>query len=215
MLDVGGILRAHRVAVVVQAPRRETLIARALAAVAGGVRIVSLPVSVPFVAEIAAEIGDRADEVTVAIEGVVLPEQLAIAAAAGIELVLSPLFDEDLSKQARDMGLALVPGAATATEILRVGRRDAGPVLVWPAPQAAHFERLVRSLAAVPLLAGGGVGPDDAPQYLEAGAIAVIVDRGLFPRDDDDTSTDVIAARASALVEICADVAAGGRASRP
>ena len=65
-----------------------------------------------------------------------------------------------------------------------------------------------------PRFTGRNVGAAEAPSYREAGANDVIVDRDLSPADDDPASTDVIAMRAGALVEVCGEIAPG-RLSRP
>ena len=217
MSDVLHLLFERKLAVVVQAPEREVLIARALAAAQGGISILALPVSVPFVAEIAAEIADRAN-VPVGLADVMDAEHVSIALASGAEFVLSPVFDDELVKTCTDRGLAIVPSGATPTEVARARNVFKGPIAVHPAATLggpAWLAYLGRLFPGVPLLASGAIGPDQAPHYLEMGAAAVIVDVGLFPTDMDPASDEVIAVRASALVEMCADAAPGLRASRP
>lgn len=199
-------LAEQKVAAIVQAPEREALMARAEAAASGGLKLLALPVSIPFVAEIAAELADRTD-VTVAISDVVALEHVAIAAAAGAELVLSPVFDAALVAQCTQRGIAILPSIATPTELLNASRQHDGPIAVHPVAALGGVEyvaELVRTFPKVRLVAVGGVGPDVAPAYLEAGACAVIVDAGLFPKDLDPESTKIIAARVSALLEVCA-----------
>lgn len=205
-----------RVGAIVQAPARDALIARALAAYEGGLRVLVLPVTIPFVAEIAAEIGDRADDLTVGICDVVEASQLNVALAAGAAFVILPHLDEELEKSAAGR-VTVIPGVATPSELRIARSRTHGPVAVYPAGYlggARYFGRLARIQPELPVLAMGNIGPDDAPGYLEAGANVVIVDRDLFPRDDDPASTDVIAMRAGALVEVCGEIAPS-RNSRP
>src|SRR5690349_12669255 len=125
-------LAEQKVAAIVQAPEREALMARAEAAVRGGLKLLALPVSIPFVAEIAAELADRAD-VMVAISDVVTLEHVAIAAAAGAELVLSPVFDPALVSGCAQRGIAILPSVATPTELLNASRQHDGPLAVQPA----------------------------------------------------------------------------------
>src|SRR5690606_6771492 len=111
------LLCATRVAAIVQAPRREDLIARAVAAARGGIKLLALPVSVPFVAEIAAEVADVADDVTVGIADVVHVDHVNLALAAGAELVLSPIADLELIETSRARGLDVIPSGATPSEV--------------------------------------------------------------------------------------------------
>jgi 2-keto-3-deoxy-6-phosphogluconate aldolase len=204
-----------RVGAIVSAPDRGALIERAMAAYEGGLRVLVLRSGVPFVAEIAAEIADRADDLTVGVCDVVSAEHLNVALAAGAAFVILPHLDEELEKSAAGR-VTVIPGIATPSE-LRVARARAhGPVAVYPAGYlggAPYVGRLAR-IHPQPLVAIGNIGADDAPAYLEAGANVVIVDRALFPADDDPASADVIAMRAGALVEVCGDIAPP-RASRP
>lgn len=205
-----------RVGAIVQAPERGALIERAIAAYEGGLRALVLRATVPFVAEIAAEIADRADDLTVGICDVVEPEHLNVALAAGASFVILPHLDEELEKSARGR-VTVIPGVATPSE-LRVARtRTQGPVAVYPAGYlggAPYVGRLARIQPDLPLVALGHIGADDAPSYLEMGANIVIVDRGIFPADNDPASNDIIAMRAGALVEVCGEIAPG-RVSRP
>ena len=91
MGDATQLLTKSRLAAIVLSPDRDDLIARALAAAKGGIAVLALPISVPFVAEIAAEVADAAD-VAVGLSDVVLPEHLNLALAAGAEFVFSPIW---------------------------------------------------------------------------------------------------------------------------
>lgn len=217
MQDPGDLFRNRRVVAIVRAPERKVLVVRAAAAAEGGVPILALPVNIPFVAEIAAEIADAID-VVVGLSGVVEQEHLNVALAAGAEFVISPIFDEELVKSARQRGLEIVPCVATPTEFLAATRAHEGPVGVWPASMLGgpEFIRLIVGLRpSVPVVALGGIGPDGAPQYIEAGACAVVVDTGLFPEDLDPSSSQIIAVRAGALAEMCDAAIQGERQSVP
>src|SRR5690606_36070917 len=114
------LLQQARLMAIVQAPRREDLIARAVAAAKGGLSLLALPVSVPFVAEIAAEVADAADGVTVGLSDVLHAEHVSLALAAGAEFVLSPIFDPELIQTSRGRGVEIVPSVSTPNE--QIGR---------------------------------------------------------------------------------------------
>jgi 2-dehydro-3-deoxyphosphogluconate aldolase/(4S)-4-hydroxy-2-oxoglutarate aldolase len=208
-------LSVTRLAAIVQAPAREDLIARALAATNGGITLLALPVTVPFVAEIAAEIGDGAD-VTVGLCDATVVAHLNLALAAGAQFVISPVFDPELIQTGRARGLAVLPSVTTANELQQALRIHDGPIAIAPIRALGGPEYLEFLLDAFPtakLVALGGVGSDSAPQYIESGASAVVVDRGLFPAEMDPQAPAVIAARAGALVELCASAEIGKRQS--
>jgi 2-keto-3-deoxy-6-phosphogluconate aldolase len=215
MGDAVRLLAEHKLAAIVQAPEREDLIQRAVAAAEGGIRILALPVSVPFVAEIAAEVADEAD-VMVGLSDVVLNDHVNLALAAGAEFVLSPIFDHELVQTGRARGLDVIPSVSTPNEVHTAARLHDGLLGVVPAHGLGGPDYLGWLHAAFPgaeLVAFGGVGSDSAPQYLEEGATAVVVDRGLFPAEMDPESAAIIGVRANALVELCAAVVPGERQS--
>lgn len=215
MSEVLERLASARLLAIVQAPRREDLIARAVAAAKGGLELLALPVSVPFVAEIAAEVADAAD-VTVGLCDVTTSDHVSLALAAGAELVLSPVFDPELVQTSRARGLPIVPSVSTPNELHQASRVHDGPIAVAPASGLGGPEYvgwLARAFPNVPLVAFGGIGSDTAPQYLEHGAAAVVVDRGLFPPEMDPESATIIGVRARALVELCAEITPGQRQS--
>lgn len=216
MRDALELLQENRLAAIVQAPQRQALIARAVAAARGGIELLILPATIPDMTEIAAEISDRTD-LTVGLSEVVEQEHLNIALAAGIELVISPVFDQDLIFACRQRGIGVIPSVATPTELLWASRAHEGPIGIFPAGilgGPGYVEKIASVRPSVRVVAMGGVGPDNGPQYLEAGASAIIVDCGLFPADNDPASIEVITVRAGALVEVCADIVPGERASR-
>lgn len=215
MSEVLERLASTRLLAIVQAPRREDLIARAVAAAKGGLELLALPVSVPYVAEIAAEVADAAD-VTVGLSDVITADHVSLALAAGAELVLSPVFDPELIQTSRARGVSIVPSVSTPNELHQASRVHEGPIAITPASGLGGPEYLgwlARAFPGTPLVAFGGIGSDNAPQYLEHGASAVVVDRGLFPAEMDPESATIIGVRASALVELCAEITPGKRQS--
>ncbi|GAB5543627.1 MAG: hypothetical protein SangKO_033870 [Sandaracinaceae bacterium] len=215
MGDAVETLMRCKLAAIVQAPEREGLLARALAAAEGGIEVLALPISVPFVAEIAAEVADMTDA-TVGLSDVVLSDHLNVALAAGAEFVLSPIFDTELVQTGRARGLDVIPSVTTPNEVHTAARIHDGPISVIPAHGLGgpeYFGWLSTAFPEAKLIAFGGVGSDNAPQYLEHGARAVIVDTGLFPAEMDPDSAMIVSVRAGALVELCAEVVPGKRQS--
>ncbi len=193
---------------VVNAPVEKRLFDWAIAVAKGGIRFLGIPVTFPRVTEITSDLADEAS-LTVGVSGVVSQEHVSIALAAGAEFVISPICDPDLVAGARGRGLTVIAGAATPSEVLRCVEAGADLVSIFPAAALggpAYLRLLFEQLPSVPLVASGGVDVENAPSYLEAGAVATIVDRGLFPQDEDPAATEVITMRALALTEVVAEV---------
>ncbi|MFE9425981.1 bifunctional 4-hydroxy-2-oxoglutarate aldolase/2-dehydro-3-deoxy-phosphogluconate aldolase [Kitasatospora sp. NPDC006697] len=105
------------------------------------------------------------------------PEQAERAVAAGASFVVSPGLDEDVIAKCRELGVPVVPGIATATELMRALRAGLDTVKLFPA-EAVGGLRVLRSLAApfpgVRFMPTGGIGPAQLADYLgEPSVLAV------------------------------------------
>jgi 2-dehydro-3-deoxyphosphogluconate aldolase/(4S)-4-hydroxy-2-oxoglutarate aldolase len=206
--------RKHGLIAVVNAPSDEQLIIDdqliewGKAAARGGIRMLGIPVSLEDVIEIASELSDEA-HISVGISEVTSDEHIALAVAAGAAFVLTPVADARLVAVAKERGLGVLAGALTPTEIGAVHAAGADAVVVSPAGAFGgpkYFEAIKRQFPRIPLFAGGSIDVETAPAFLESGALAAVVDRGVFPDIADPAAVEVIAMRAAALVEVCAEV---------
>jgi 2-keto-3-deoxy-6-phosphogluconate aldolase len=201
-------LRRHGVAVVVGAPREERIIEWSAAAADGGVRMLAIPFDCPCVTEVATDLVDDA-ELSIGVSGIVHVDQLMIAVAAGARFVFSPIAELDILATARSHGLDVILGAATPSEIVRCAALVPDAIAVHPvgALGGPAYFRIVQNFAgSIPVIASGLVDVEQAPAYLEAGAVGAIVDSGVFPADDDPEAHKIIHMRAMALTEVCREV---------
>ena len=102
-------------------------------------------------------------------------EQAEVAVAAGAEGLVSPVFSEAVLARGLQLGVPVIPGALTPTEIEAAWRAGATMVKLFPAravgPQ--YVADVLKPLADVRLVCTGGVTTDNAMDYLAAGAAAV------------------------------------------
>lgn len=104
------------------------------------------------------------------------PGQVDEAAAAGASFAVSPHTDVAVGERAHERGLGWYPGAATPTEIVHAWQAGARAVKVFPAAQLggpAFLRQVLAPLDFVDVVPTGGIGVDDAADYLAAGAVAV------------------------------------------
>lgn len=102
-------------------------------------------------------------------------DEVMASEAAGARFVVSPGTDADVVQEAKAMGLAVLAGAVTATEVQAALRLGVSAIKLFPAgalgPQwARHLRGPFPDLAYVPT---GGVGLNDIGDWLRAGALAV------------------------------------------
>jgi len=97
---------------------------------------------------------------------------------------MSPAFDPGVVDEAHRLGLLMVPGTSTPTEILAAHRHGARLVKVFPAAALGGpaYIRAVRGpLPDIPLVPTNGITADTLADYLHAGAVAVGVGGDVFP----------------------------------
>ncbi|MFD0474593.1 hypothetical protein ACFQ0B_44935 [Nonomuraea thailandensis] len=105
----------------------------------------------------------------------------------------------------RRLGVPVLPGAFTPTEIVQAWSQGAAMVKVFPAGAAGGpgYVRDVRApLPQIPLVPTGGIRIEDVPGYLQVGARAVGMGSPLLGEACADGDTAALAARAERLVEI-------------
>ncbi|MGL3199144.1 MULTISPECIES: bifunctional 4-hydroxy-2-oxoglutarate aldolase/2-dehydro-3-deoxy-phosphogluconate aldolase [Curtobacterium] len=142
-----------------------------------GVRAIELTTNTPRWQDGIAWAVDRyGTSAAVGVGTVLEPRQLDEAAALGATFAVSPHTDPAIGERAHERGLGWYPGAATPTEIVTAWRHGARAVKVFPAAQLggpAFLKQVLAPLDFVDVIPTGGIGVDDAADYLAAGAVAV------------------------------------------
>lgn len=145
--------------------------------VEAGVRCIELTTNTPRWREGIAWAADRyGTGVAIGVGTVLEPAQLDVAADAGATFAVSPHLDPAIGAHASTLGMGWYPGAATPTEILTAWQLGARAVKVFPAAPLGGPQFLRQVLAPldfVDVVPTGGIGVDDAAEYLAAGAVAV------------------------------------------
>lgn len=180
-------------------------VARALAD--GGVTCLEVTLTtagaLDALARIRAELGP---DVAVGAGTVITGDQARDALAAGAEFLVAPVVDTDVVRYAAGRGVACYPGAWTPTEVAQAWRAGAAAVKLFPAATGgpAHLRQLRAPLTDIPLVAVGGVGIDQARDYLDAGARAVGIGSPLLlgaDRDPTPRALDALTERARTLLD--------------
>lgn len=131
-------------------------------------------------------------------------EEVDATAAAGGEFIISPNVDEAVIKHTCEIGAVSMPGALTPTEIVNAWKAGAHFVKVFPAgDMGVSYMKSVRApLKHIPMLAVGGVTPENIPEFTKAGACGFGVGSPLLPKDAVEKGDyEAIARRAAQFVE--------------
>ena len=97
--------------------------------------------------------------------------EVEAARAAGAELVVSPDTNPAVIARTKALGMVSMPGAMTSTEIVAAWRAGADIVKLFPAGKmGVDYIKAVRGpLSHIPMSAVGGVKPENAADFLNAG----------------------------------------------
>lgn len=142
-------------------------LARAL--VAGGLKAIEITLRTPVALR---AIRAVADEVEGAVPGagtVLNAAQYHQAVEAGSQFIVSPGTTQELLDVARKSPVPLLPGAATASEVMALREEGYGVLKFFPAEQAggaAYLKSLSSPLAGTMFCPTGGITPDNARDYL-------------------------------------------------
>jgi 2-dehydro-3-deoxyphosphogluconate aldolase/(4S)-4-hydroxy-2-oxoglutarate aldolase len=152
----------------------------------GGIAALEITIDSPEALPIVGQLRERLPHVRVGVGTVLDPRDVPVVAQAGGQFIVCPHVDEAVIEASIDAGLPALPGAATATEVVRAWRAGASLVKLFPAsalgPQTIRALR--EPLPMVPLVAVGGVDGANATRFLDAGAAAVGVGSWLTGASD-------------------------------
>ncbi|MGB7983064.1 MAG: bifunctional 4-hydroxy-2-oxoglutarate aldolase/2-dehydro-3-deoxy-phosphogluconate aldolase [Candidatus Nanopelagicales bacterium] len=159
-------------------------LARAL--VAGGVRVLGITLRTPAAL---ASMQRIVAEVPEAIVGAGTLRTVADAEAArssGCTVGVSPGFSAQLADRCRDIGLPLLPGVSTASEVMQAGEHGYSFLKLFPAAAVGGvtlLEALAGPFPDVTFCPTGGITIDTAPDYLALPNVAVCGGTWLTPRE--------------------------------
>ncbi|MFI5961472.1 bifunctional 4-hydroxy-2-oxoglutarate aldolase/2-dehydro-3-deoxy-phosphogluconate aldolase [Streptomyces asoensis] len=182
-------------------------LARAL--VAGGLPAIEVTLRTPVALDAVRAISGAVPEAVVGAGTVITPAQVTACGEAGARFLVSPGWTEALLTAMRASGVPFLPGVSTTSEVVALLERGVREMKFFPA-QAAGGTAYLRSLAG-PLPQArfcptGGIGPDNAPEYLALPNVGCVGGSWMVP-------ADAVAARDWTRVERLARAASDLRAA--
>ncbi|WEH13037.1 bifunctional 4-hydroxy-2-oxoglutarate aldolase/2-dehydro-3-deoxy-phosphogluconate aldolase [Streptomyces sp. VNUA24] len=174
--DLTSALAGARILPVLTVPSEEMAAPLAAALVAGGARCAEVTFRTAAAEQVVKAMAAHGGLVVGA--GTVLTaEQAKRAVAAGARFVVSPGFDDEVVAKCLELGVPVVPGVATATELMRALRAGLDTVKLFPAESLGGVDTL-RALAApfpqARFVPTGGIGPDRLSGYLAEPSVLAV-----------------------------------------
>jgi len=150
---------------------------------AGGARLVEITMTTPRALEHFAAIASEFGTDMMPVAGTVLDAATARAAIqAGVAVIVSPTVRPEVIATARRYGVACYSGAFTATECLLAMEAGADMVKIFPAAVAGprYMTNLKMVFPEVNLIPSGGIGLENAADFIRCGACAISGARNFF-----------------------------------
>jgi 2-dehydro-3-deoxyphosphogluconate aldolase/(4S)-4-hydroxy-2-oxoglutarate aldolase len=175
------------------------------AIVAGGVKALEITMTVPGAVELIRGLAPTLpDEFLLGAGTVIDADTVRAVVDAGAQFVISPVFRRAVIDACHERGVPAAPGCFTPTEILEAHEAGADIVKVFPAttlgPQ--YIKDVLAPLPQVRLMPTGGVTPDNAGDWIRAGAVAVAAGSSLLDSKAIETGRfEVITANARRFVD--------------
>ena len=181
-------------------------LARAL--VAGGLPAIEVTLRTPAAPDAIRAIAGEVPSAVVGAGTVITPEQVTASVAAGARFLVSPGWTDVLLEAMRASGVPFLPGVSTTSEVVALLERGVREMKFFPAQAAggtAYLKSLAGPLPQARFCPTGGIGPDNAPDFLRLPNVGCVGGTWMLP-------ADAIAARDWDRIESLAREAAGLRA---
>lgn len=199
------LLGATRVVPVITIRDAESAVPLARALVSGGLPALEITLRTDAGLESIRRIAAEVPDAVVGAGTVTTPQQLREARAAGARFLVSPGCTDAIAEAAAEAGGAFLPGAVTASEVLRLIERGISLMKFFPAETSggvAALKALGAPFPQVRFCPTGGIDLQRAPSYLALPNVVCIGGSWMVPADliaaGDWDAITALAAEASA-----------------
>lgn len=169
--------------------RVEDAVPLARALVAGGVRVLEVTLRTPVALDCMRAIATAVPDAVVGAGTIRSVADAQAAKDAGCRFGVSPGYSSAIGHACRDIGLSLLPGVSTASEVMAANADSYEFLKFFPATAAGGIQML-KALAGpfpdVMFCPTGGITPETAPQFLALPNVAVCGGSWLTPQDAVD-----------------------------
>lgn len=191
--------------VVVDDPKKAVVMARAL--VAGGLPAIEVTLRTPRALECLAAIAAEVEGASAGAGTVLDSGQVRAVEAAGARFMVSPGTSPRLLDAADDSAVPLLPGTATASEMMALGERGYRHLKFFPASLAGgapYLKALSSPLPQFRFCPTGGIGIANARDYLSLPNVLCVGGSWVAPSEavekGDSAAIEALARAAAALI---------------
>ena len=166
--------------------QREHAVPLARALVAGGVHVLEVTLRTPVALDAIADIARDVPEAIVGAGTLRAAADVVRVRDAGARFAVSPGYSATLARTCREQELPLLPGVATASEVMAAAEAGLRFLKLFPAGAVGGIELLrafVGPFAEIGFCPTGGVSATNAPDYLNLPNVRCVGGSWLVPAD--------------------------------
>jgi 2-dehydro-3-deoxyphosphogluconate aldolase / (4S)-4-hydroxy-2-oxoglutarate aldolase len=170
------LVREEKIIAIVRGVRKDQVINIAEALLAGGIKMLEVTCNTEDVFEMIGMLREKmADKMCIGAGTVITMELCEKAIEAGAEFMIAPDTNTDVIDYCVKHDVAILPGAATATEILAAKRHGAKMVKIFPASVLGvnYIKALRGPIDDVDFVAVDGVRPENMAEFFAVGCVAI------------------------------------------
>ena len=208
-MDVVETLRSAGIIPVIVIDDEAKAVPLARALVSGGLPVLEVTFRTAVAAAAIAKIRAEVPDAVVGAGTLLMREQVKAAKEAGAVFGVAPGFDPVIVAQAQEIGLPMVPGIATASELSQALTAGVPMVKFFPAEAAGGVKMIKNLLGAfrftgVKFMPTGGINAENVKDYLAVPEIVACGGTWIVPKDavaaNDWDRITTLAKEAAAIV---------------
>lgn len=206
------VLRRHPLVAVLRARAAGAYRPVVDALVDGGVRAIELTLTTPGTLEELPELRAALPaDVSLGVGTVMFPDQARAAVQCGADFLVTPSFSPDLAAVVPLLGVPVIPGGLTPSELQAGWMAGAAAVKLFPASAVDpdYLRQLHGPFPGLPVVPSGGIDAAGAVSWKRAGAVAVSIGGPLLQDAFAGGDLRALARRAGELLRDLAAVSDG------
>ncbi len=174
--QVYKLIREEKIIAIARGVKKSQIINLAEALLAGGIKMLEITCNTEGVFEMLKMLREKMGGKMCIGAGTVITTQLAEKTIdAGAEFIIAPDTNTEVIDYCVKNDIAILPGAATATEILAAKRHGAKMVKIFPASALGvnYIKALRAPIDDVDFVAVDGLRPENMAEFFAAGCVAI------------------------------------------
>ena len=163
-------------------PQRAEDVANAL--IEGGAKILEINVECAKIYDV---INTISKKINVCAGSIITTWQAEAALSAGATILSSPIFEVNMVKISKNLGVPFIAGATTASEAYTAWKSRIPLIKIFPTGALGgvkYIEDILRQMPFLNVLPIGNIKYDEVKNYIDAGAVAVGIGRDLCAEKD-------------------------------